>query len=91
MRSMINIELRPYPPSAENAWGQNIRNKCSFIRVGDRDAHPTGSDPSLGIVTNQCANKVHVEYCTHLAISFGRNVEINQDKNNDCEAGQARS
>jgi hypothetical protein len=43
------------------------------------------------IVTNQCANKVHVEYCTHLAISFGRNVEINQDKNNDCEAGQARS
>jgi hypothetical protein len=35
--------------------------------------------------------KVEVEYRTHLAINWGRTEEINQDKNYDREAGQARS
>ena len=30
--------------------------------------------------------KVDVEYCTHLAINWGCRVDINQNKNYDCEA-----
>jgi hypothetical protein len=35
--------------------------------------------------------KVDVEYCTHLAINWGCTVEINQEKNYDRKAGQARN
>jgi hypothetical protein len=35
--------------------------------------------------------EVDVEYCTHLAINWGCTVEINQEKNYDREAGQARN
>ena len=35
--------------------------------------------------------EVDVEYCTHLAINWGCAVEINEVKNYDREAGQARS
>ena len=35
--------------------------------------------------------KVDVEYCTHLAIDWGRNEVINQVENYDREAGQARN
>ena len=34
--------------------------------------------------------KVDVEYFTHLAIDWGCTVDINEDKNYDREAGQAR-
>jgi hypothetical protein len=34
---------------------------------------------------------VDVEYCTHLAINWGCAEEINQVKDYDREAGQARS
>ncbi len=45
----------------------------------------------LGLCPINVRTKVYVEYCTHLAIVFGCVVEINQDKNYDREAGQARS
>jgi hypothetical protein len=35
--------------------------------------------------------KVDEEYCTHLAVNFGRNTEIDQGKNYDREARQARN
>ena len=35
--------------------------------------------------------EVDVEYCTHLAINWGCTVVINEDKNYDREAGQARN
>ena len=35
--------------------------------------------------------EVNVVYCAHLAINWGYTVDINQDKNYDREAGQARS
>ena len=35
--------------------------------------------------------KIDVEYCTNLAIDWGCAVEINQDKNYDRKAGQARN
>jgi hypothetical protein len=34
--------------------------------------------------------KADAEHCTHLAINFGRTAEIDQGKNYDHEAGQAR-
>jgi len=34
--------------------------------------------------------KADAELCTHLAVNFGRNAEIDQGKNYDPEAGQAR-
>jgi len=33
--------------------------------------------------------KADAECCTHLAVNFGRNAEIDQGKNYDREAGQA--
>jgi hypothetical protein len=35
--------------------------------------------------------KADAEYCTHLAVNFGRNAEIDHGKNYDREAGQARN
>jgi hypothetical protein len=35
--------------------------------------------------------KVDEEYCTYLAVNFGREAEIDQGKNHDSEAGQARN
>jgi hypothetical protein len=46
---------------------------------------------ALGLWPINARKKVYVEYCTHLAINWGRIVKINQDKNYDREAGQARS
>jgi hypothetical protein len=62
--------------------------KTMLDRKGRRDAHPTGSDPCLEIVADQCAFKeVEIENCTHLAINFGCTEETNQGKNYDREAG----
>ncbi len=35
--------------------------------------------------------KVDAEYRAHLAVNFGRNAEIDEAKNYDREAGQARN
>ena len=35
--------------------------------------------------------KTDAEYCTHLAVNFGRNAEIGQGENYHQEAGQARN
>ena len=35
--------------------------------------------------------KANAEYCAHLAVDWCRNAEIDQGKNDDREAGQARS
>jgi len=35
--------------------------------------------------------RADAEYCTDLAVNFGRNAEIDQGKNYDREAGQARN
>jgi hypothetical protein len=35
--------------------------------------------------------KADAEYCTHLAVNFRRIAEIDQGKNYDREAGQARN
>jgi hypothetical protein len=42
---------------------------------------------ALGLWSINARKKVDVEYCTHLAINWVCIVEINQDKNYDCEAG----
>ncbi len=46
---------------------------------------------TLGLWPINARKKVDAEYCTHLAVNWGRNVEINQGKNYDGEAGQARN
>ncbi len=46
---------------------------------------------ALGLCPVNARKKADAEYCTHLAVNFGRNVETDQDINYDREAGQARN
>jgi hypothetical protein len=65
-----------------------------LFHKGRRPGIPTQPEVThaLGLWPINARKKVDVEYCTHLAINWGlgRTEEINQDKNYDCEAGQAR-
>jgi hypothetical protein len=45
---------------------------------------------ALGLFLVNARKKADAEYCTHLAVNFGRDVETDQDINYDREAGQAR-
>jgi hypothetical protein len=46
---------------------------------------------ALGLWPINTRKKIDVEYHTHLAINRGCTVEINQEKNYDRKAGQARN
>jgi hypothetical protein len=64
-----------------------------LFHKGRRPGIPTQPEEThaLGLWPINARKNVDVEYSTHLAINWGCVVEINQDKNYDREAGQARN
>jgi len=56
------------------------------------DAHPTDIEPGLEIVRQSMrVKKAEAGHCTHLAVNFGPDAEIDHGKNYSRKAGQARS